>query len=227
MDLEEVIKAAVPLTFLAIWALTSLFNREAKPMPGRPMQGLGPRPGGPAAGPAAGPRPANAMARDPAVRWGNPAGTPATGAGTNRPLGRTDDEVLVIRSEPTRAAQPPLPRPGAAPPKRTVRAKSAPAAPPKRPEPSPSRPLAGTTGPALSQHLARPLDSTSLSGTAAANAASDAAAAVYDAKPKSATTLALYDLRSLAGSRDELRKAIIINEILQPPVSRRHGRRVL
>jgi hypothetical protein len=38
----------VPLSFLAIWALTSLLNRDAQPLPPRPMRGPGPggaRPG--------------------------------------------------------------------------------------------------------------------------------------------------------------------------------------
>jgi len=39
----------VPLTFLAIWALTSLLNRDAQPLPPRPMRPPappGPRPQG-------------------------------------------------------------------------------------------------------------------------------------------------------------------------------------
>ena len=32
----------VPLAFIAIWALTSIFNRETQPLPPRPV-----RPGGP------------------------------------------------------------------------------------------------------------------------------------------------------------------------------------
>ena len=45
IDIDNLFQFIVPLTFLAIWALTSLFNREAPPLPqrmGRPQP-----PGGP------------------------------------------------------------------------------------------------------------------------------------------------------------------------------------
>src|SRR5689334_1535404 len=48
MKLDILLQFIVPLSFLAIWALTSLLNRDAQPLPPRPMRGLGPggaRPG--------------------------------------------------------------------------------------------------------------------------------------------------------------------------------------
>ena len=45
MRFEILIQFIVPLTFLAIWALTSLLNRDAQPLPPRP--GRAPAPGGP------------------------------------------------------------------------------------------------------------------------------------------------------------------------------------
>src|SRR4051794_15293960 len=73
MRLEILIQFIVPLTFLAIWALTSLLNRDAQPLPPRP--GRPPGPGGPRPmnrapgqnpqrppGPVAPARPANAVA---------------------------------------------------------------------------------------------------------------------------------------------------------------------
>ena len=45
MRLEFLLQFIVPLTFLAIWALTSLLNRDAQPLPPRPGAGRGPGPG--------------------------------------------------------------------------------------------------------------------------------------------------------------------------------------
>ena len=45
--IDNLFQFIVPLTFLAIWALTSLFNREAPPLPqrmGRPQPPGGPGP---------------------------------------------------------------------------------------------------------------------------------------------------------------------------------------
>ena len=42
MKLEFLLQFIVPLTFLAIWALTSLLNRDAQPLPPRPGAGRGP-----------------------------------------------------------------------------------------------------------------------------------------------------------------------------------------
>jgi len=53
MDLEILLKAIVPLAFLAIWALTAVFNKEGNSLPARnpsPPQPLRPAPGHPAAG---------------------------------------------------------------------------------------------------------------------------------------------------------------------------------
>ena len=47
MKLEILLQFIVPLTFLAIWALTSLLNRDAQPLPPRPNRGLGPGDSGP------------------------------------------------------------------------------------------------------------------------------------------------------------------------------------
>jgi len=47
MRFEILIQFIVPLMFLAIWALTSLLNRDAQPLPprpGRPPGAGGPRP---------------------------------------------------------------------------------------------------------------------------------------------------------------------------------------
>jgi hypothetical protein len=225
IDIEEVLKAIVPLTFLAIWALTSLFSRDAKPQVGRPAQGLGPRPGGP--GPAPPPRPGNpAMARDPAVRWGNPPGTET--AIPRRIPGRPDEEILVIRSETGRAAGPPLPRPGAgaAAAKRTTRPKAAPTTAPKRAEPTAARPLSGSTASTPYQNLTQQLDIAPLSTQQATPGVTPQPQKPAYELPAKGPATPLSELRLLIGSRDRIREAILLNEVLQPPIAYRRGRRM-
>jgi hypothetical protein len=226
MNLDlEMVKAAAPLILLAIWALSSLFRNEAKPQPGG--HALGPRPGGPLHPPGARPgaRPGTAMSRDPAMRWGNPPGTEGL---PRRPPGRPNEEILIIRSETNRGGRPPAPRPGpgSAPPKRGTRSKAAPATAAKRSEPTSARPAVDQPGSLVSQHVEQTIEGQSLSNTTRANAAADAVTALYDARPKSANRTPLYDLQSLVGSAEELRKAIIVNEVLQPPVAMRNRRRM-
>lgn len=108
MRLEILFQFIVPLTFLAIWALTSLLNRDAQPLPQRPPRpGVRPGPGqgqGPAvaqatnlgnAPPAARTEPPvaprTASGRDVAPR---PAGAPAPA--DKRTAGRLDDASVYI-----------------------------------------------------------------------------------------------------------------------------------
>lgn len=112
-NLEALSQFIVPLVFLAIWALTSLLNRDGQPLPKRPGVAPGPRPGfGPAAGAEQGRRDALAAARaqeaaaSRAASGGRDARTvdqPIPGAtriGTARPPGRTTDaDVYVIDDE--------------------------------------------------------------------------------------------------------------------------------
>ena len=121
MRLEFLLQFIVPLTFLAIWALTSLLNRDAQPLPPRPGAGrgpgLGPARGGPGGGfspsaraELAGPGrstaaggPASSMAdRATPARWS------AAAAQGNRPgavPSRTTDDGIVIIESKTRPAQ--------------------------------------------------------------------------------------------------------------------------
>ncbi len=71
MRFEILIQFIVPLMFLAIWALTSLLNRDAQPLP--------PRPGRPPG--AGGPRPLNRLPGQPEARppgLGTPMQSPAS-----------------------------------------------------------------------------------------------------------------------------------------------------
>jgi hypothetical protein len=116
MRFEILIQFIVPLMFLAIWALTSLLNRDAQPLP--------PRPGRPAG--AGGPRPLNRLPGQPEPRssgLGSPLQTPAssppteqqtmwpgaTSAPTARdravqhpPLKNMDGAIVYIENDPAR-----------------------------------------------------------------------------------------------------------------------------
>jgi hypothetical protein len=187
MKLEILLQFIVPLTFLAIWALTSLLNREAQPLPPRPARS--PAPGGarpamsaPVAGRgdpsgpsryASGARPAAPVADRPGQpRW---SGTPAQGrsAGATR-AGGSDDGIVILESE-TRPQQPSTSAfsPSSAASSRTARTapsrrasargRAAQAPPLKSMEPERPRLLSGLGTQSLGPKKARPLEITPLS----------------------------------------------------------------
>src|SRR5215218_4528389 len=91
----------VPLTFLAIWALTSLLNRDAQPLPPRnvrPPGPPGPRPGGTMPSLRPGERRAEPGPRDQPARWSPPANQTRPAAG--RPGIRPQDDILIIDADP-------------------------------------------------------------------------------------------------------------------------------
>lgn len=144
MRFEVLIQFIVPLTFLAIWALTSILNRDAQPLPprpgGRPGGPRGPGPGNPA-GPGGGfprgvPRPQevgqrpggggiSAPPREPAMgeglpRWGETAAAPQVRERSS-PRFPSDLDDAIVYLEPGPAARgrfepPPRPTAGGASP---------------------------------------------------------------------------------------------------------------
>jgi hypothetical protein len=226
MRIDHLFQFIVPLTFLAIWALTSLFNREAQPLPprtGRAPNPAGPRPGG---GLPIPPRPPErrpeSLNRDPNQRWANPPPP-------RRPSGRPDDDILIIESEPRRtsptSATPP--RSGTAAPKRPARSRPAPPAA-KRPEPAPPRTLSSSMG-GLTHPLAR-LQEVDLH--------KDSQAPLPPPEEHDLTKLPAndpprtmfrpgaisFDARGALVTPSTLREALILNEILRPPLAIRRSR---
>jgi hypothetical protein len=112
MKLDLLLQFIVPLSFLAIWALTSLLNRDAQPLPPRPTRGPGaggPRPGtslppsgrGDATGMArysgAGRLPIGAGERPGAAQWSGPA-VPGRPGGLGKSTG-SDAGIVILEAE--------------------------------------------------------------------------------------------------------------------------------
>jgi len=228
IDISNLFQFIVPLTFLAIWALTSLFNREAPPLPqrmGRPQP-----PGGPGSGPGGAILRSEALNRDPNLRWAPPAGSERPGV--RRP-GRPDDEILIIEETRRPAAQSPAnaaaTRPSAGGGTRRG-SRPRPAAPaPKRAEPAAPRPLSGTLTPSDAMTpMARHLDLNPLNLPASPLMAShprDLAHTVSEpTRQASRPALVWDDYKLLVSTPSKLREAVLVSEILQPPLSLRRRR---
>ena len=208
MNWEQLIlKAIVPISFVAIWALTALFNREAKGLPARP-------PGGP---PQGGPRPV-----DPTLRWGPPAAAPSPGV---RRVAMGDDDILIIPNDPMRPARPApsQPRQGAVV-RRPLRGRAA-NQPPKKPEPAPSRPKLAGVSQNVNQSLATPSGLTSLTTIVPMTTETGSDLANAPSAPSvTSAVVSVSTLRPLMADPIRLREAFIVNELLQPPIALR-GRR--
>src|SRR5258708_6361138 len=138
MHIDNLFQFIVPLTFLAIWALTALFNREAQPLPprtGRPQPPGGPGMGGPST-------PVRPESLTGARSWGGSSQR----VGDRRAAGRRagpDDSILIIEETQRSPATTSTRSSAGAAPRRGSRAGQAPAGSPKRAEPASTRPLSG------------------------------------------------------------------------------------
>lgn len=196
----------VPLTFLAIWALTSLLNREAQPLP--PRTGRPQGPSGPRSGPVNPPRPLE-----------------------RRPANRGDDDILIIDSEPRRGPAPPAPRPPAAPSaqRRGNRSRSAPAPAPRRQETPTPRALTAAMVQESQGQLGRQLELSPLLKIQAplSTPVSQESAAGGQAPPVSTAglmPLSTREIQTLITSPARLREAFIVSELLSPPLALRGTR---
>jgi hypothetical protein len=224
---DNLFQFVVPLTFLAIWVLTSLFNREAQPLPprmGRP-QPPGGLPGG--LGSATVSR-AEALKGDPAQRWAVPAASDRPGI--RRPAGRLDDDILIIEEPRGRA-------PGVSPTaraggnsggsRRVGRSRPMPGGTPRRPEPASPRPLSGTLGAPvpLDQPMSRTIELNPLAMPHSPLLASDPrslARTIAEPTHQAGRPAQVWDaFRVQLTTPSQLRDAIVLNEILQPPLSLR------
>ena len=223
MKLELLLQFIVPLTFLAIWALTSLLNRDAQPLPPRPGAGRGPGAGPARSGAVGGfspsaradltrttspARPAPSVAdRNATPRWSSATAQGRPGAASTR---ATDEGIVIIESE-TRAAQGPSSfSPSAAAGSRATRtgglaarraasrARSTPAAPIKPIEPERARALTGLVGQSLTQKRSRPLEIAPLSTPIAPISSAPLTSASQTPAAEVARTAAQPDMPSLS-----------------------------
>ena len=198
MRLQDLVQYLVPFSFLAIWAITSLMNRESKPVPTRMPRApqVGGRPG------------------DPTMRWGGSSGT--TPRRVN--VGREDDIIILSDDEP-RPARTARPRTQpASTTRRTARTKPGLAATRKLDTPVAS-PLVSGVNQGVNQQLATTIDLQPLT-TTDRNLASVASRP----NPPSAKAPDLVSVSKLAAMMVEpnrLREAFLMNELIQPPVSMR------
>lgn len=209
-------KLIVPAIFLVFWVLNQLFGQENKAAPA-PAKGqpLGPRP--PGRMPPA-PRPSTApVVRDPTLRWPSPS--ESGGVSVRRPTPSGAEEILIIRPE-----APPRPGGGGTSARRPKANSSAGA---KRAEPAKARPLISAVAPSTAQGLDQssgPVSPAPTSASAAKTAAASPAAPMVTTQGPVASP-SLSGLLLAARSPSQLRDAIILSELLQPPVALRTPRR--
>jgi hypothetical protein len=216
MDLD-ILKFMVPLAFLAIWALTALFTREAKPLPGRiqaPPNPYAPRP-------ASAPnltRTTPVERSQPTIRW-SPQGTPAPvpRAGGN------DDDIVILES--TRQVRPGTNQGRGVAPARRSRSKPA---PPAKPAPVAPPKLAGTgVSQSVNQQLSSSMPIAPLTVQHSPTIVQSVASSVQRDEGSDIALHRLGAIRAMLYDPARLREAILINEMLQPPVAlRKRARRI-
>lgn len=201
MRFDSFYQFLVPLTFLAIWALTSLFNREAQPLP--PRSGRAPGPNGP--------RPtADRISRTSSARSGGV---------------RPEDEIRIIDSEPRRPS--PTPKPRVAPPaaRRGAKTRGQTPSASKKVESSPSRSMGIPMSPSMAADMGTPqsLISLSLPPSPLLSDFSVEAPGTDESRARAAQPIAIHaiEVRKLAASPARIRESFILSELLQPPLALR------
>ena len=200
---DPLIRAIVPLTFVAIWALTALFNRESKGFPSKAPGStpFGPRPG------------------EPAMRWAPPAASQPPGV-RRVPIG--DNDILIIQNDPARPVRQGQARPSqAAGPRRSAKTKSV-APPVKKVEPISGRPKLAGVSQNVNQQLATPVGLTPLSAIVPMTTSTGSDLANAPSAPsKTSAVVTASTLTTLMADPIRLREAFIVNELLQPPLALR------
>ena len=204
-NIDNLIKYLVPFSFLAIWAITSLLNRETKPAPAR--RPIGDRPG------SLGNRPG-----EPTLRWGAPNSSGSSARDRRTTLG-TDDDIVILSSDDARLSRPPRPKPN--PPATTRRtARTRPQSRPARvPQAAPTPSLVSGVNQSINQQLATSIDLAPLPSIDRNLAAETIPAGLPP--PPSAAPVPGVRLAALLTDPERVREALLIREILGPPVSLR------
>ena len=211
MRIESLVQFLVPMIFVSIWALTSLFNREVQSLP--PRAARPPRPNEP--------KPSGFDLQDDAFR-GDAPGRPVP------PPGRSANDGIVILSQDAR--RPPGLTPGARPGSQNARrsAKGRPGArlPNRSPEPATPRALSASMTPGMASqatagHALKPL---TLSHDPHLSPASTEAAATFLAKADAIVGVRPEEIGRLAADPALLRDSFILGGVVfGPPASVRNG----
>jgi hypothetical protein len=226
MRLDNLVQYIVPLTFLAIWALTSLFNREAQPLPPRSGngRGLGPGPGRPAPGSS---EPATSPARTGNESMAGFNTGPPDRATPTRPPRSRDEGIVVIEADPRRpsAQAPARPASGG---RRGARGRASAGAPGKRAEPPVPRALSAEmsrTHAPLVEHpeaLERLASAPASSLLVLPDRGIPSIAETSHTRSKDSPTMTAAAVRDLSRSPERLREAFIAAEVLfRPPLALR------
>jgi hypothetical protein len=245
MRFDILLQFLVPLAMLAMWALTSLLNREAQSLPARgPVPNPGPgRPDAPIGrgepGNAARLQPpASSVQRVVPQRWPEP--TPSGRAGTLR-ASSAGDGILIIGSDNSGNRGQPLPgaplassvnaRNSRGPQTRKgSRARPAGAAgAPKPKEADHQRALTSLVNQSLAQKKSRPLEIAPLNSPLSPIAVPLTQTSLgteieHPGSYQLDTALSSRELRVMISTSNKLREIALLTELLQPPVSLRAPR---
>ncbi len=203
MNADFLWTAIVPLALLAIWALTAITNRDPKPTPGRSSNA------NPYAQRPQGPAPMNRTE----IRWAPPASKPPPPA--PRPGGQDDDIVIIEPGRPMRTAS------NTRTTSSTKRNRSKQGS---KGAGDSSKPLLASVSQAVNQQVASSLVIKPLLESTVTDSANRKASAVA-AQPIDMERAGPGRFAAAFADRNRLRDAIILNELLQPPLALRHKQR--
>lgn len=227
-DLMQYIQYIVPLTFLAIWALASLFNREAQPLPPRVGNGREPRPDGPRPGlntSVATGRPPDRILdrRDAEPTSAGLRPSPADRVATARPTRSLDEGIVVLESDPRRASPPAAVRPAGSVPRRVAgRGRAVADAAAKRTEPPVARALTAELSRSHTPLLDQPESLKRLAQTTLVvpDRGGLSAGATAHSRAMDSPSMTAEALQAVTRSPERLREAFIAAEVLfRPPLS--------
>ena len=219
MRIENMIQYIVPLTLMAIWALTSLFNRESQSLPPRTARTPGPGQGG-ANRSGIGPQTTRTYSTPrPTAQPYEPARRTGTGASRS-----TDDDIVILEDNNRRpGAQ--IHRITAPSARRTNRARAASQpAKPARPDHAQTLELSGKIVQSIASEVAQPRTLSPLSLPSSpllSPTTSDVGKQSLLAATLPTEGFNPIDFRTLIGSQVRLRESLIMSEILQPPLAMR------